>query len=158
VAEPPRAETQRATVVAGAGDVELSASSTYEGWPLENATDGDEQTSWYSDRDDSVAKGKSPFFQLAFGVPRRVRHVTILGNRDPRFFDGFAIRRGRLDVVDGRGRTVQSLVARGSGDRADFVFDLPDGTDASALRFTSLEDDGARNPWGDVAIGEVRVE
>lgn len=137
---------------------EPSASSTYSGWPMTNALDGDEKTSWYSGQDDSVAKGKSPFFQLTFPEPRSLRRVSVLGNRDPAYFDGFGILRAQLDVFDASGRLLVTLRADGHGDRNDYTFDLSGIEGAKIIRFTSLGDEGKRNQWGDIAIAELSVE
>lgn len=155
---PPLAKRPKATVAVELSEGDLSASSTYQGWPLANAVDGDEKTSWYSDTDDSVAKGRRPFIQITYRQPRPVRTVSILGNRDPAFFDGFAILRGQLDAFDADGRVVASLRADGTGDRRDYVFSLETTTPVKTLRFTSLQDEGHKNRWGDVAIAELRVE
>ncbi len=155
---PRRASQPTATAVVAERDFDLSASSTYGGWPLENAVDGDDATSWYSGTDDSVAKGKSPFIQLTLRAPRAIHAVTILGNRDPAYFDGFGVLRGQLDVFDGDGRLVESLRADGAGDRRDYAFTLRGAEAVKTLRFTSLRDEGDKNRWGDVAIAEIRVE
>jgi hypothetical protein len=155
---PDLARKPKAQVVERATDVELSASSTYGGWPLENAIDGDPQTSWYSDTNDSVAKGQRPFFQVTFQSASTVHRVTVLGNRDPDYFDGFGILRGQLDVFDADGRLLESQKADGAGDRRDYAFTLTASRPVKTLRFTSLRDEGSRNQWGDIAIAEIRAE
>ncbi len=125
---------------------------------MTNALDGDEQTSWYSGQDDSVAKGKTPFFQVTFPEPRALLRVSVLGNRDPSYFDGFGVVRAQLDVFDAPGRLLVTLRRDGQGDRRDFVFELGGLEGAKAVRFTSLADEGSKNRWGDIAIGEFRVE
>src|SRR5262249_10531998 len=136
-----------------------SASSSYAGWPVTNATDGDLHTSWYSDTGDSAARGKAPFFQVEFAAPRTVRRVTILGNRDPNFPKGFTIHTGRLDLFDDRGHAFVSLEGEGRGSLRDFEFRLrPPTPDVEVVRFTSLADEGDQNGYGDVAIAEFQVE
>ena len=152
--KPPQIVARDALPLSG----EPSASSTFSGWPMTNALDGDETTSWYSGQDDSVGKGTSPFFQITFPTARSVRRVSILGNRDPSYFDGFAILHARLDVFDDAGHLLQSLRADGQGDRRDYTFELGSVEGVKAVRFTSLGDEGNRNLWGDIAIAEVRVE
>src|SRR5947209_2997018 len=44
--------------------LELAASTTYPGWGCEKAIDGNLETSWFSNTDDSVAKGKKPWFEV----------------------------------------------------------------------------------------------
>jgi hypothetical protein len=156
----PKVLFQQTKLVAAQRDDGIAGASTsFAGWPTTNATDGDEKTSWYSDTNDSAAKGKETFFQLVFDGGKRVHRVSILGNRDPAFFDGFTISAGRLDVFDADGRIVASATRIGTGDRRDFVFDF--GEEAplgKVVRFTSIRDDGDKNAWGDVAIAEFRVE
>ncbi|NUO53579.1 MAG: discoidin domain-containing protein [Polyangiaceae bacterium] len=138
---------------------EVEVSSSYPGWPASNAVDGSEETSWYSGSNDSVAQGKKPFYQLTFKEPTPVRTVTILGNRDPAFFNGYAILSGQLDVFDASGRLVATITQDSDGQRHDFIFKLPQTAEGvRVLRFTSTRDEGKRNWWGDVAISEFQVE
>lgn len=137
----------------------IEASSSYPGWPATNAIDGEETTSWYSGSNDSVAQGKRPFVYLELADPAPLRTVTILGNRDPSFYDGYAILEGQLDVFDGAGRLATSLSQKSAGERHDFKFELPRNLEGvGALRFTSTRDEGRRNHWGDVAIAEILLE
>ena len=137
----------------------IEASSSYPGWPATNAIDGEETTSWYSGSNDSVAQGKRPFVYLELEDPAPLRTVTILGNRDPSFYDGYAILEGQLDVFDGAGRLATSLSQKSAGERHDFKFELPRNLEGvGALRFTSTRDEGRRNHWGDVAIAEILLE
>jgi hypothetical protein len=137
----------------------IEASSSYPGWPVSNAVDGDETTSWYSGSNDSVAQGKRPFVYIELPESTPLRTVTILGNRDPSFYNGYAILEGQLDVYDGAGRLVTSLSGRSAGERHDFKFELPRELEGvGALRFTSTRDEGKRNYWGDVAIAEIVLE
>jgi len=137
----------------------IEVSSSYPGWPASNAVDGDEQSSWYSGSNDSVAQGRQPFVHLTFKDPAPLRSVRILGNRDPNFFNGYAILEGRLDVFDAGGRLVATITAESKGERHDFAFELPREVEGiGALRFTSTRDEGKRNWWGDVAIAEIIVE
>src|SRR5262252_451583 len=121
--------------------VTISASSSYGGWPPNNATDGNPQTSWYSASNDSAAHGAAPFLQLSFNTPSTVRRVTILGNRDP------------------NGRALASLTSAGTGNRRDFDFRLANPVaNVKMIRFTSIQDEGNQNEYGDVAIAEIQVE
>jgi hypothetical protein len=146
-------------VVAAGPAVLVSASSTYEGWPPSNATDGDIQTWWYSNTNDSAAKGATPYFQLEFPEPSTVRRVTVLGNRDPQFLHGYTILSGRVDVIDARGRVIASMKSAGTGNRRDFDFRFERPVESvKIVRFTSLSDEGNKNSYGDVAIAELQVE
>ncbi|MBL9022568.1 MAG: discoidin domain-containing protein [Myxococcales bacterium] len=137
----------------------VESSSSYPGWPATNAIDGDETTSWYSGSNDSVAQGNRPFLYVELTDPGPLRTVTILGNRDPSFYNGYAILEGQLDVFDGAGRLVTTLSQKSAGERHDFKFELPRNLEGvGAVRFTSTKDEGKRNHWGDVAIAEIVFE
>jgi hypothetical protein len=136
----------------------LATSSTWSGWPASNATDGNEQTSWFSGSGDSAARGKSPFFEMKFHSPRTIHRVTILGNRDPSWPRGFTILMGRLDVFDDAGTVLASKKETGVGDKSDFNFDVGEMPGVRRVRFTSLRDEGDHTGYGDVAIAEFRVE
>jgi len=136
----------------------LATSSTWSGWPASNATDGNEETSWFSGSGDSAAHGRSPFFEMKFHSPRTVHRVTILGNRDPSWPRGFTILAGRLDAFDDVGSVLASKRQTGAGDKSDFTFDLGDLGGVKRVRFTSLKDEGDETGYGDVAISEFQVE
>jgi len=139
--------------------VTISASSSYGGWPPNNATDGNPQTSWYSASNDSAAHGAAPFLQLSFNTPSTVRRVTILGNRDPKYLVGYTILSGKLDLLDANGRALASLTSAGTGNRRDFDFRLANPVaNVKMIRFTSIQDEGNQNEYGDVAIAEIQVE
>jgi len=139
--------------------VTISASSSYGGWPPNNATDGNPQTSWYSASNDSAAHGAAPFLQLSFNTPSTVRRVTILGNRDPKYLVRYTILSGKLDWLDANGRALASLTSAGTGNRRDFDFRLANPVaNVKMIRFTSIQDEGNQNEYGDVAIAEIQVE
>lgn len=157
---PPVETDNKSLLVAGdPSTITVRASSEYPGWPATNATDGNIKTSWYSNRDDSAAKGASPFLQLEFRVPVVVRRVTVLGNRDPAFLNGYTIIKGRIDIYDSRERLLASMKSDGTGNRRDFDFKLETPAyNARMVRFTSLADEGTQNQYGDVAIAEIQIE
>jgi hypothetical protein len=135
-----------------------TASSEYDGWPATNAIDGDERTSWYSATNDSAARGRATYLQVDLVAPSRVSRVTVLGNRDPQYPKGYTVRAGRIDLLDASGTVLRTSEARGSGAYADFDLRLGAGVSGvKAVRFTSLDDEGNQNPFGDVAISEIRV-
>jgi hypothetical protein len=156
---PPVTTDNRAALVVAGSSMTPSASSSYPGWPVTNATDGDIHTSWYSNTNDSAAKGNVTFFQIEFASPQTVRRVTILGNRDPSYLKGYTILEGRLELFDRSHRYVARLESKGTGNLRDFdfVFAKPI-LDVKIVRFTSLEDEGDKNAYGDVAIAEFQVE
>ena len=55
----------------------IDASSEWEGWPVANAFDSDEKTSWYSISGESATNGKEPWVRVRFPVNDTVRRVTI---------------------------------------------------------------------------------
>lgn len=149
-------EEERAAILARPERV--VASTTYRGYDVSRALDGNPATSWFSARDDSAARGKQTFVELGFTRPQPLRRVVILGNREPRWMDGFTVRAGRIDVFDAFGTCVFSAVADATGDRGDFAFEIASVDRASRVRFTSVSDDGAKNEWGDVAIAEISLQ
>lgn len=161
LAIPAVATDNRSVLVVGRDPaaVAVSASSSYGGWSPLNAVDGDVSTSWYSGRHDSAAHGKSPFIQVTFSELSTVRRVTILGNRDPSYLEGYTILSGKLELLDERGRVAATNASAGTGNQRDFDFRLPAPvSDVKVVRFTSLEDQGKLNSYGDVAIAEFQVE
>jgi hypothetical protein len=155
----PPITTDNSRAVLVARSVSVRASSEYGGWPATNAVDGDPQTSWYSGMGDAAANGKSPFIEVVLDRPSPVRRVTVLGNRDPAYLKGYTVFRGQLDILDANGRVLLSQPSEGLGNRRDFDFHLdPPVNGASAVRFTSLADEGDKNQYGDIAIAEVEVD
>jgi hypothetical protein len=156
---PPVTTDNRAALVVAGSSMTPSASSTFPGWPVTNATDGNVQTSWYSSSNDSAAKGKATYFQIEFASPEAVRRVTILGNRDPAYLKGYTILAGRLELFDRSQRVLARRESEGTGNLRDFdfVFAKPI-PGVKIVRFTSLDDEGDQNAYGDVAIAEFQVE
>ena len=68
--------------------LEVTASTTYPGWPATNAVDGVETTSWFSATGDAAAKKTKPWLEVKFPEDVTVSRVTILGNRDPAWHPG----------------------------------------------------------------------
>jgi hypothetical protein len=137
----------------------LTASSTWRGWPPENATDDNIKTSWFSGQDDSAAKGKRPWLQVNFPTDVPVERVTILGNRDPEWLIGFTILAGSVTLYDGDGRVLKQVQNNGTGNYRDFDFRFsPAVKGVRGVRFTSLLDQGNDTEFGDIAIAEIQVE
>jgi hypothetical protein len=139
--------------------LKLSASSTWPGWPPENAVDGKLQTSWFSAQDDSVGRGKAPWYQVTFPADVVVSRVTIYDNRDPAWLEGFSILAGKVELFDANGKLLKGEESE-AGVKPydfDFVFRLP-VSGVRSIRFTSLGDEGKKTEYGDVAIGEFLVE
>jgi hypothetical protein len=140
-------------------DLVATASSTFGGWPTGNALDGKLETSWFSASNDAAAKGTKPWFQVQFPTDQVVRRVTILGNRDPAWLNGYSILGGLLELLDKDRKVLKADEAVGKGEfhDFDFVFRKPI-RGVRFIRFTSLKDQGDQNPFGDIAIGEFQVE
>ena len=137
----------------------LTASSTWGGWPPENAVDGDLETSWFSGQDDAAAHGKKPWLQANFPTNVPVSRVTILGNRDPAWLVGFTILEGSVTLYDSKGKVLKIERNKGTGNFRDFDFRFnPPIEGVRSVRFTSLADQGNQTTFGDIAIAEIQVE
>jgi hypothetical protein len=140
-------------------ELKFSASSTWPGWPEAQAVDGELKTLWFSGKDDAAAKGKKPWLQITFPEDVMVARITILGNRDPAWLNGYTILAGKLELLDKDGKVLWSEENEGTGNYRDFDFRPKDKVEAvRSVRFTSLGDQGDQNPFGDIAIAEVQVD
>src|SRR5262245_18864054 len=139
--------------------LELAASSTYPGWGCEKAIDGNLETSWFSNTDDSVAKGKKPWFEVKFPEDVKVGRVTVLGNREPSWLKGYTILAGGLELLDKDGKRIDYVDNEGIGNffDFDFKFDKPKEK-VRTVRFKILGDQGDENPYGDIAISEIQID
>ncbi|MCI0456473.1 MAG: discoidin domain-containing protein [Gemmataceae bacterium] len=139
--------------------LKLSASSVWGGWPVENAFDGNVQSSWFSERGDTVAHGRKPWLQVTFPADVTVKRVTVLGNRDPSWLKGYTILAGTLELLDQHGKRLAQRENDGIGAGYDFDWKLDTPMKGvRSIRFTSLGDQGKANPHDDIAIGEFQVE
>lgn len=137
----------------------MSASSTWSGWPMENAIDGQVKTSWFSGEEDSAAKGKQPWIQTEFPENITVRRVTVLGNRDPEWLDGYTILAAKVELYDAKDMKLRDQASEGTGNYRDFDFRFKQPiTGVRKVRFISIWDQGSHNPYGDIAIAELQVE
>jgi hypothetical protein len=138
--------------------LKLSASSTWPGWPPEKALDGDPQTSWFSNQDDSVAHGRKTWFQVSFPEDVTVRRVTVLGNREPAWLEGFTILAAGVELLDADGKRLRYEEGDGTGKFYDYDFVFKPVKGVRSVRLTALGDQGKKTQFGDVAIGEFQVE
>lgn len=138
--------------------LEVQASTAWPGYEAHLAIDGEVTTSWFSAHGDSAAQGKAPFIELRFPVAVPVRRVTVVGNRDPSWPHGYSVLAGRLELFDAQGRVLLAQEQPAAADGRDFEFTIPRKLRAQRLRFTSIRDEGAVNPYGDVAVAELQVE
>src|SRR5262245_16893448 len=69
--------------------LKVTASTFFEGWAPEKAIDGDVETSWFTATGDAAAKGTKPWIMITFPEDVTVSRVSIVGNREPQWFDGY---------------------------------------------------------------------
>src|SRR5262245_13794240 len=77
--------------------LKATASTFWPGWEPEKVIDGDVQTSWFTQRGDAAAKGTKPWVMVTFPKDVTVTRVTIVGNREPSWFDGYTIVTGLVE-------------------------------------------------------------
>ena len=139
--------------------VSLECSSEYPGWRAERILDGNAETSWFSMTGDSAVHLRRPWIQVNFDEGVAVKHITLLGNREPRFPTGYSVLCGRLDVLGTNGMVLHSEIGESTGVLHDIDFCLKSPiAKVRAIRFTSLRDQGNDNAYGDVAIAEFLAE
>jgi hypothetical protein len=137
----------------------LTASSVWAGWPVENALDGNLETSWFSEFGDAAAQGRSPWLQANFPEDVTVTRVTVLGNRDPAWLIGYTILKGRLTVYDADGKELRTLTNNGVGNYRDFDYKFdPPLKGVRSIRFTSLSDQGNHTVHKDIGLAEFQVD
>jgi len=140
-------------------ELKLTASSTWNGWPVENAFDGNPESSWFSAANDTAAHGKNPWVEVTFPADVAVQRVTILGNRDPAWLKGYTILAGSVALRDKDGKRLAFDENDGIGNFSDFDFKFAKPVaGVRSIRFTALGDQGKQNPYDDIAIGEFQVE
>ncbi len=139
--------------------LQLSASTFWPGWPAGSAFDGDPNTSWFSERGDAAAFKKSPWVQVKFPDDVKVRRVTILGNREVSWPTGYTIGVGKLELFDKDGKLLHSQENECGENKLDIDFPLlKPVAGVRAVRFVSVKDEGDKNPYADIALGEFQVE
>ena len=156
---PVQTDNGNALVLRHAKELKMSASTEYPGWPATNAVDGKVETSWFSIDNDSAAKGKRPWIAVSFPEDVTVKRVTVLGNREPQWLTGYSILAGRIELCDKEAKVLHKMENDGLGNGKDFDLRLEKPmAGVRCVRFTSLGDEGDRNPYGDIAIAEMQVE
>jgi len=135
------------------------ASSFWPGWHMEKLVDGDLETSWFSAQDDTTTKGKTPWVEIIFPEDVTIRRVTVLGNREPAWLNGYTILAGKLELLDKEGLKLYSEENDGLGNFRDFDFQLEKPIEkVRSIKFISLGDQGDQNPYTDIAIAEIQAE
>lgn len=138
--------------------IEATASSEWSGWPVTNLLDGNLETSWFSAKNESAAMKKGPWFEVHFPQAIIVRRVAVWGCREPAYLDArLAVLEGRVLLLDAQHKRLDSGTAKSQGRDLEFVFE-PAVSAVRYVRFVSLWDEGNRNEFGDIALGEVQIE
>jgi hypothetical protein len=152
-------ENKNTLIAAHRDKLVLACSSAFGGWPVERLIDGDPAKSWFSASNDSAAKGTKPWVEVTFPEDVKVRRVTVLGNREPPYEKNYNVLAGTIELRDKDGKVLWSESAKGAGDAYDFEFKPKGAVDkVRTVRFWSLEDEGAKNGFGDIALGEIQIE
>lgn len=139
--------------------VVITASSTWSGWPCEKLIDDDLETSWFSAGRDSFAQGTDPWIEISLNRGATVKRITLLGNREPSWRYGYAVKIGKFEFIDKDGKVIASKVEEAANDAGDIDCVLKDpARGVFKIRFTSTGDEGTENPYGDIAIGEIQIE
>jgi hypothetical protein len=139
--------------------LKMTASTFWPGWEAEKAFDGNVETSWFTARGDAQALGTSPWIMVTFPEDVTVARATILGNREPAWFDGYTILKGLIEFLDADGKLLWADENTGVGNRRDFEFKpRKPVAKVRSIRFVSLLDQGDQNPYDDIAIAELLVE
>jgi hypothetical protein len=140
-------------------ELKVTASSFWVGWEPAKAIDGDLETSWFTERGDAAARGKKPWIMVTFPKDVTVTRVTILGNREPNWFDGYTILSGLVEFLDADGKRLWLDENEGVGNRRDFEFKPKKPIEkVRSIKFLSVKDQGDKNPYDDIAIAELQAE
>jgi F5/8 type C domain len=139
--------------------LKLTSSSFWPTWPPELVVDGNKRKSWFTAKDDTITQKKKPWVQIEFPADVEVRRVTVYGNDEPPWEKGYAFLAGRVDLLDAGGKVLASEEQDGKGAVRDFDFAFKKPVaKVRAVRFTALGDEGDKNPYTDVAVGEIEIE
>ncbi len=142
-----------------ASSLNVTCSSNWSGWSAKRLIDGDVNTSWFSAKHDSVAFGSNPWIEVYFPQDLDVKRVSILGNREPRWLNGFAVLCGNLEYFDAKDKKLlgQQLDSFGTTNDFDFRSFMP-VSGVRRIRFTSLSDEGNINSYKDASLAEIQIE
>jgi F5/8 type C domain len=156
---PVKTDNKNGLILKHRKELKFDASSFWPGWPMEKLVDGELQTSWFSAMDDTTTKGKTPWVEIIFPEDVTVQRVTVLGNREPAWLNGYTILAGKLELRDKDGKKLFAEENDGVGNFRDFDFKMKKAVQkVRSVRFTSLGDQGDQNPYTDIAIAEIQVD
>jgi len=140
-------------------NVTASASTTYNGYSANSLIDGDEQSTWYSESNDTATvKGNTPWVKIAFPTDVMVRRVTVLGSRDPNYPSGYFVLAGKLELLDEKGKVLFTKELKAAGEKNDFEFVTGNTPNVRSIKFTITDDQGDKNGSRDCALSEIQVE
>lgn len=139
--------------------ISVNCSSYWPGWPVEKIIDQDPSTSWFSQRSDAAAHQGSPWVEMKFPNDVTVSHVSVLGNRNEPWAENFSVNVARIDFLNSNGNLLFSETSRAIGKHKNFDLKLESPLrKVRSIRIVSLQDEGNRNVYADIAIGEVLIE
>jgi hypothetical protein len=155
----PEVPNQNTLITAHLEKLKFSCSTQWAGWPPERAFDSDPTTSWFTARGDAAAHGRTPWLEVEFPADVTIRRITLHANREPPWQVGYTIRVGRLQCFDAQNKVVYEKSGELGGKTETIEFRPPQPIpQIRRIRFTSLQDDGDKNPYDDIALGEMFVE
>lgn len=127
-------------------------------WSAKKAIDGDPATSWFSADGDAAALGKQPWIEVLFPEDVSVARVMALGNREPDWPRDYSVIVARVELYDAAGRRLAAQGNESGTPAFDIEFRFPAPVaGVRRLRLVSLSDQGDRNPYRDIAVGELRA-
>jgi hypothetical protein len=141
------------------GKLTVTASTFWPTWGPERVIDGDAETSWFTAKGDAAAKGANPWVQVELPQDEVVSRVTVLGNREPAWRTGFTVLSGSVELLDKDKKRLWYKEGEGAGKLHDMDFRPKEAVKGVRyIRFTSLGDEGDKNAYDDVAVGEIQAE
>ena len=86
-------------------------------------------------------------------------HVKVLSCTEPGYANmKLGVLEARLLLLNAKGETLQSIVASLPKSSRDLEFRFPSAVaDVRGIRFVSLKDEGDKNQFGDIALGELLI-
>jgi hypothetical protein len=134
--------------------LDLKASSDWAPtWPVGHLFDQDEKTSWYSKDPDNTTTDQKPVVTVTFPEDVKLKRVTVMGNRDPQYVNGYFVTEGTVELLDDKGKVVSSHELKSAGKSHDFDLKLDKFATVRAVRFTCTKSEN-----GYVGLGEFLVE
>jgi F5/8 type C domain len=135
--------------------LKLTASSTWEGWPLDNLFDQAETTAWFSQNGDSPQNGRTTWVQATFPYAVTIKRVTILGNRDPNHPTGYFVTAGTFELLDNDDKEIAKEEVKSNGEKHDFDWILDKPTKVRTAKFTATK---CETSTSCVGLSEFQVE